>query len=308
MSHRFNYHQVRSGLLIMAWGFFKKVVVADRAASIANSVFNSPDSFSGPFYIAAVLLFAVQIYCDFSGYSDIAVGVARIMGIDLMTNFRMPYFSKSIGEFWSRWHISLSTWFRDYLYIPLGGNRCSIRRLYANILIVFVVSGLWHGANWTFVIWGALNGIYLLLEIISGANKRNPAGKPWLSNCWRMVWTFSLTNLAWIFFRANTVQDAFYILLHLPDGFGSLFANASNGAYLRSLIGQLGVERSELYILCGMIGLLWVTDGFLNTGKAGTWFYRQPVWIRWGAYYGLIAVILCFGAFNTSQQFIYFQF
>lgn len=164
--HNFEYKRAADGLKLMLWGFFKKVVVADRLSSIVNIVYNDPTSFTGTPLILATIFFAFQIYCDFSGYSDIAIGAAQIMGFRLMDNFKRPYFSRSISEFWKRWHISLSTWFKDYLYIPLGGNRVAIPRWYANLFIVFLVSGLWHGANWTFVIWGALHGIYLILEMV----------------------------------------------------------------------------------------------------------------------------------------------
>ena len=160
---RVEFASVRYGLELAMWGFFKKVVIADRVAALVNMVYRSPRTFSGPILTLATIFFSIQIYCDFSGYSDIAIGCARIMGFDLMTNFRQPYFSQSIEEFWHRWHISLSTWFRDYLYIPLGGNRVSTPRWCANLLVVFTVSGLWHGANWTFVAWGAVHGIFYLV-------------------------------------------------------------------------------------------------------------------------------------------------
>ena len=162
--HSFDYENARTGLMMMLWGLFKKVVIADRLSVYVNAVYDHPHQFTGLPVILATIFFAFQIYCDFSGYSDIAIGAARVMGFRLMTNFSYPYSSQSIGEFWKRWHISLSTWFKDYVYISLGGNRVSIRRLYFNLLITFLISGLWHGANWTFVIWGGLNGLYLIVE------------------------------------------------------------------------------------------------------------------------------------------------
>lgn len=161
----FDYDRFVSGLRLMLWGFFKKIVIADRLAIYVNEVYNSPAEFQGLTLILATYFFAFQIYCDFSGYSDIAIGAARIMGYDLMINFRQPYFSQSIAEFWKRWHISLSTWFKDYLYIPLGGNRVAKNRWYFNLMAVFLISGLWHGANWTFVLWGFLHGFYLVFSI-----------------------------------------------------------------------------------------------------------------------------------------------
>jgi alginate O-acetyltransferase complex protein AlgI len=165
--HRFEYDRVTSGLRLVLWGFFKKVVVADRLALYVNAVYNDPSAHTGPTILLATYFFAFQIYCDFSGYSDIAIGTARVMGYDLMQNFRRPYFARSISEFWSRWHISLSTWFRDYLYIPLGGNRVPRWRWYVNLFAVFLISGLWHGANWTFVVWGALHGTYLIVGLVT---------------------------------------------------------------------------------------------------------------------------------------------
>ncbi|MGE0267465.1 MAG: MBOAT family protein [Candidatus Omnitrophota bacterium] len=162
----FDYERIKSGLLLMGWGLFKKIVIADRAAVLVNQIYNNPHDFKGLPLILATYLFAFQIYCDFSGYSDIAIGSARVMGIRLMKNFDLPYFSQSIAEFWRRWHISLSTWFRDYMYIPLGGNRLGKIRWYCNLLIIFLVSGLWHGARWTFIIWGALHGLYLVFSLV----------------------------------------------------------------------------------------------------------------------------------------------
>lgn len=306
--HRFDYEGMRAGLLIMTWGLFKKVVVADRVAPLVNLVYGDVESFSGVFYWIATGLFAVQIYCDFSGYSDMAIGVARLMGIDLMTNFRQPYFSKSIGEFWSRWHISLSTWFRDYLYIPLGGSRCKKWRWYTNIMIVFVVSGLWHGANWTYIVWGALNGLYLLAEAICGIQKQDRDRAPWIIRMAWMLLTFVLINLAWVFFRADSLADGFYILTHLFDGVGSSLSELGVGGLARSCVKKLGIGRVDRYIILVALLVLWLVDSFLNTKRSKDKFFRLPAWVRWVVYYGLILGILFFGAFNTSQQFIYFQF
>ena len=209
---------------LMLWGFFKKIVIADRLALFVNPVYENPTEYQGISLITATFFFAIQIFCDFSGYSDIAIGAARIMGFKLMNNFNRPYYAKSVSEFWQRWHISLSQWFSDYLYIPLGGKRVSHQRWYSNLMIVFLVSGLWHGANWTFVIWGALHGFYLIVGILtsgirhkiiklSGLNRM-----PGLHRFIRTGCTFSLICFAWIFFRAESVNDAFYIVSHLFNG------------------------------------------------------------------------------------------
>jgi D-alanyl-lipoteichoic acid acyltransferase DltB (MBOAT superfamily) len=195
----------------MLWGLFKKVVVADRLSIYVNAIYSDPSHYSHYLNVLiAFIFFSIQIYCDFSAYSDIAIGAARTMGIDLMINFNRPYFSKNIREFWSRWHISLSSWFRDYLYIPLGGNRVRIPRLYLNLAIVFLLSGLWHGANWTFVVWGGLHAIFIIINIAFG---RYFLKKPGLRN--RLIGcfiTFWVVTIAWVFFRAPTFSDAFVLL------------------------------------------------------------------------------------------------
>ncbi|MEM1270711.1 MAG: MBOAT family protein, partial [Bacteroidota bacterium] len=224
----FDYERVASGLRLMLWGFFKKVVIADHVATYVDVVYNSPADHTGLTVWIATYFFAFQIYCDFSGYSDIAIGTARVMGYELMDNFRRPYFSKSIAEFWRRWHISLSTWFRDYVYIPLGGNRVSKGRWYANLMIVFLVSGLWHGANWTFVVWGGLHGLYLVVGLVTQP-ARDQAWSRVVSNQqlqrmsflpsgatvrkWVAVFvTFHLVVLAGVFFRAANVGEAWLLL------------------------------------------------------------------------------------------------
>ncbi|MEO8764818.1 MAG: MBOAT family O-acyltransferase [Ginsengibacter sp.] len=209
--HKFDVGLLYSGLRLMLWGLFKKVVVADRLSIYVDAVYSDPHSYSNFLNVLiAFVFFSVQIYCDFSGYSDIAIGAARTMGIDLMINFNRPYFSKNIREFWSRWHISLSTWFRDYLYIPLGGNRVKIKRLYVNIAIVFLLSGLWHGANWTFVVWGGLHALFIIISIALGKYflKKRGAGNKFIG--WFV--TFWVVTIAWVFFRATGFSDAFILL------------------------------------------------------------------------------------------------
>ncbi|HEX9151874.1 MAG TPA: MBOAT family O-acyltransferase, partial [Flavobacterium sp.] len=236
-----NYEDLTAGFRLMLWGFFKKIVIADRLAVYVDSVYNNAERHSGITLLIATIFFAFQIYCDFSGYSDIALGTARVMGYRLMLNFRRPYLSRSIKEFWSRWHISLSTWFRDYLYIPLGGNRVSKPRWYLNIFIVFMISGLWHGASWTYIIWGALHGFYQVFGLLADKLKEKIPSlslKPGpLQIIFQIGLTFILATFAWIFFRANSVQDAFTIVngIFTWKSGGLFIGSASNMLY--SLIG-----------------------------------------------------------------------
>ena len=219
----FDYARVTSGLRLMLWGLFKKVVIADRLAVAVDLVYNNPQDHSNSSLILATFYFAFQIFCDFSGYSDMAIGAARVMGFNLMNNFNGPYLAKSVQEFWSRWHISLSTWFKDYLYIPLGGNRVGIPRWYLNTFIVFLVSGLWHGASWNFVIWGALHGFYIVFANLT-AKPRAAINKALLIDKLPILKTFTtfvLVAFAWIFFRANTLNDAYTLISNL-ESFGKM--------------------------------------------------------------------------------------
>jgi alginate O-acetyltransferase complex protein AlgI len=300
---RFDYQNLFTGLKMILWGLFKKVVIADRFAFMVDEVYKNPTAYNGFTLVTATILFALQIYCDFSGYSDIALGTARVMGFKLMTNFRQPYFSKSISEFWSRWHISLSTWFKDYVYIPLGGNRVSTPRWYFNLLFVFTISGLWHGANWTFIVWGALNGIFLIVENI--CRRSLPAGG--FPRFLGIGFTFTLVCICWIFFRASSVQDAWYIVTHLGSA-------AANGRYfslqtpdLHGLPGTyLGLPLWKFSLSITLIPLLLIADHLIATGRAQK-FSRQPTYITWPAYILLVLLILFCGTFDT-RQFIYFQF
>ncbi|PIV92368.1 MAG: membrane-bound O-acyltransferase family protein, partial [Flavobacteriaceae bacterium CG17_big_fil_post_rev_8_21_14_2_50_33_15] len=216
----YNYANISKGVKLMIWGFFLKLVVADRAAIYVNAVYNHVEQHDGLSFIAATILFSFQIYGDFAGYSLIAIGVAKLFGLDLMTNFCRPYFASSISEFWTRWHISLSTWFKDYVYIPLGGNRVVKWRWLFNLFITFLISGLWHGANWTFVFWGALNGCYLILEAIVFKRRRD--------GIFNIVFTFILINFAWIFFRANSITEALYIIKKIGTSPGQLYIGSGD--------------------------------------------------------------------------------
>jgi len=296
--HSFDYDRIVSGMRQMLWGLFKKIVIADRLAIYVNTVYNNTEHHNGNTMIVATIFFAFQIYCDFSGYSDIAIGAARVMGFKLMTNFNRPYFSMNIAEFWKRWHISLSTWFKDYLYISLGGNRVSIPRWYFNLLFVFLVSGLWHGANWTFLIWGGLNGLYLVFALITqkfrnGLDKavglRPGSG---INRFLEISTTFILASFAWIFFRANNVHDAFYIVEKIFTSRGPIYFQEP------SMI---------IYTLFGILFLLaveWRQEFYPH----GVSLLNNPHWaVRNLACAMLIILILLIGVFDGGQ-FIYFQF
>lgn len=302
----FSYDRTVSGLRLIIWGFFKKVAIADALALYVNRVYEAPSEFGGNILIIATLFFAVQIYCDFSGYSDIAIGVARILGYDLMENFRQPYFSRSIREFWQRWHISLSTWFRDYVYIPLGGNRVSLPRNLMNLMIVFVVSGLWHGANWTFVLWGSIHGSIIVVETV--LQKYNvsifPKNTPsLLRNFLNIIMTFSIVTLAWIFFRANTINDALYIVTHL--------FSSTTPDVISPLYGQIATNtRGQFQTYLVYIAILVAVDARLYFTPLDMFLMRLPTILRHFAYYGLIVIIIV-SVLLSSQQgnaFIYFQF
>ena len=315
-THRFDYARVVRGLQLASWGMFKKVVVADRLAVVADNVYNNLGGHSPAHVAIATVFFAFQIYCDFSGYTDIARGSAEVLGVRLVRNFDRPYFASSIGEFWRRWHISLSSWFRDYVYVPLGGNRASAPRWYANLLITFLVSGLWHGAKWTFVVWGALNGVYLLLEIWLAAPLRRLATRlgldsaVWLRRGIGIAATFSLTCFAWIFFRANNIDDALHAATQIPAGLIAITACLArfDGTALYTLLRGLGLQPADLALAMGSIGVLLLVDAFGSRIDLRAWIAARPIAVRWAAYYAAASSILFFGAFNSAQQFIYFQF
>jgi alginate O-acetyltransferase complex protein AlgI len=300
--HAYNHEKMISGLRLMLWGLFKKVVIADRLGIMTNEVYNHPSQYAGFTYIVATIFFGIQIYCDFSGYSDIAIGSARTMGINLMTNFKRPYFAFSIVEFWRRWHISLSSWFRDYLYVPLGGNRLGAWRRNLNLFFVFLVSGFWHGANWNFVIWGALHGLY---TIIANNTKRYI---PFLSrvNVVNIAMTFALVNFAWIFFRAATFDTAVHIVTNL---FSSLHSNyfALANVDLNGNEVYLGQSYWKFYLSVLLIPFLFLCDWMIQEGYVQWFLTTERTVLRWSVYYVLILAILIFGVFDTDS-FIYFQF
>ena len=296
----FDYSKAVDGMRQILWGLFKKMVIADNAAEIANQIFNNSADYSGSTLLLGALFFTFQIYGDFSGYSDIAIGTARLFGFDLMRNFNFPYFSRDIAEFWRRWHISLSTWFRDYLYIPLGGSRGSRLMIIRNTFIIFIVSGFWHGANWTFIVWGALHAIYFLPLLLTNRNRTYlgvvAEGKilPSVRELLLMMSTFGLTVLAWIFFRAENIGHAMSFISEIFSS--SLFTipifEGKRHALETFLLIVLFIlvewnGREEQYAISNL-GLSW----------------KRPV--RYAMYYAIFIALFWFG--GKEQQFIYFQF
>jgi alginate O-acetyltransferase complex protein AlgI len=296
-------------LRLILWGIFKKLVIADRLAIYVNAVYNAPDQHNGVILLIATLFYAFQLYADFSGYTDVAVGVARLLGIDLLENFRQPYFAMSIRDFWNRWHISLSTWIRDYMFMPLSRN--SLRRtkgkypraIQATVnFIVMVLVGLWHGPSWTFVVWGALHGLYLSVESLLGLRVRNPRA-PLGTKILRTLLTFLLVTFAWVFFRANSLSDAGYIITHFTNwggGFENVFLPFDSAVLL---------PATEFWLSMVLIALLLFADAVdFRRGMLAAW--SQQHWIvRWGAYYALGAAILFAFVYGASTQpFIYAQF
>ena len=296
----FDYNQAADGMRQILWGFFKKIVIADNCAIFADQIFNNYTDYSGSTLVLGAIFFAFQIYGDFSGYSDIAIGTARLFGFNLMQNFAFPYFSRDIAEFWRRWHISLSTWFRDYLYIPLGGSRGANYFKIRNVFIIFLVSGFWHGDNWTFIIWGGLNALYFLPIMLLNKNKINTdvvaLGKylPSTREVLSMTLTFSLTTIAWIFFRAEDLNHAISYISNIIDPSTFTFPEF------------ITPKIEMLYTLLCVIILLIVE--WMNRDKEhGLDIANYNRYNRWVLYFIITILIITFGAFNHTS-FIYFQF
>jgi D-alanyl-lipoteichoic acid acyltransferase DltB (MBOAT superfamily) len=299
--HDFDYARVTAGLKRMAWGFFKKLVIADRLALYVNDVYASPQDFNGLQLTLATVFFAYQIYCDFSGYSDIAIGSARVLGFKLMENFNKPYHAQTISEFWRCWHISLSTWFRDYLYIPMGGSRFGERRHFASLVVTFGVSGLWHGANWTYVFWGLLNAIYLIVGSLGKDARDRTFGLigmgegTWPRRLTMVASTFLLTCLGWVLFRAKTVADAWYIWTHFATGWD---------------FGHISTEQffmRQMPVAVAGIALLEAVELLQNRVSFPAIVARLPLVPRWALYASAVIATIMFGVFRQTQ-FIYFQF
>ena len=303
----FEYHKAVDGMRQILWGLFKKVVIADNCAEFANQIFNNSADMNGSTLVLGAIFFTFQIYGDFSGYSDIAIGTSRLFGFDLKQNFATPYFSRDIAEFWRRWHISLSTWFRDYLYIPLGGSRGGTWMKVRNTFAIFLVSGFWHGANWTFIIWGALNAIYFLPLLLTNNNRNNlgvvAEGKlfPSLRELFAMLTTFSLTVFAWIFFRAENLSHAFS---YIRGVFSMSFFESFQ--IIRSLNDLFDLVTTITLVITLLI-LEWLTRNYKHPME---YFYKNKInnIFRYFVYFLIILTIILFGNFIDNQQFVYFQF
>jgi D-alanyl-lipoteichoic acid acyltransferase DltB (MBOAT superfamily) len=307
---KFDYDNLRKGLLLVLWGLFCKMVIADRAAIVVDTVYDNADMYTGFYIVFATVLFAIQIYCDFYGYSTIARGAALSMGIRLTDNFEAPYFSKSVKEFWRRWHISLSGWFRDYLYIPLGGNRKGYVRKQGNLLFVFAVSGLWHGASLSYLFWGLLNGLF---QVISDTTRRikqkfhitYAIGNSFSGRMLKTAGTFGLVTFAWLFFRAGSLSEASHLVKNMCSAFNwTVFFDGS-------LYG-LGVAKDDMQVLVLAVAVLAVVDSFKYRGtNVADAVMEQPAWFRICCFAGLTVILLlfgCYGEMYDAQQFIYFQF
>lgn len=288
--------QVKKGLRQILWGFFKKLVIADNCAIFVDAVFADSGAYNGSTLALALVMFGFQIYCDFSGYTDIALGLARLLGFELMKNFNFPYFARDIGEFWRRWHISLSTWFRDYLYIPLGGSRGGKLMQSRNVLIIFLVSGLWHGANWTYVLWGFVHALCFLALVLTNRNRNHldtVAEGRWFPNTKEFLligWTFSVNTFSWVFFRADSLS--------------------SSVSYMKSMFSWSLFEipfRNYSWLLICAIVIMFVFEWIHRTNEHGLdWHLKFPKVFRWATYYSLLGLIFFYG--GSSKEFIYFQF
>jgi len=323
--YTFSYDNMKAGLLMFALGMFKKVVIADRLALFVNPVYGDVHSYHGISLIMATYYYAFQIYYDFSGYTDMALGIARMFNIELTNNFNYPYLANSVADFWRRWHISLSTWFRYYLFSPLSrsflskwGATCKNIAQYLATLITMALVGLWHGASWVFFIWGLLHGIYLTFSIFSQPLLKKIYKKLGLEETrifakWKRVTTFHLVCFAWIFFRSNSISDALYVVTHLlngiPDFFKGIFIHISSISQLKNLASPIliGQDIKAFLLLLVSMGFVEILQIIQQHGNANHRFSQLPTWCRWGIYYVIVIFILCFGIFGSSK-FIYFQF
>lgn len=308
--HSFDFEKIKHSLLLMLWGFFMKIVIADRIAIYVDAVYGDYYKYGGWYIILASVLFAFQIYCDFAGYSTIAVGVAGALGFKLMNNFDSPYCALNIKDFWGRWHISLTGWFKDYLYIPLGGNKKGTFRKYINIMIVFLTSGLWHGAMWNYVIWGFLNGLFQVLSDLFKSLKRkipffnSNRSVPVTTRILQAIITFFMVDFTWIFFRASGTKEAFMVLKAIFP------LNNLNIFFDRSIFGPLDEKNFKL-MLISVIVLLFVDILHKSNIHIRQWVYKQSIWFRFLFYILLIESILVFGIWGVgydATSFIYFKF
>lgn len=313
--HPFDWDRVKSGLLLMGWGYFQKLVIADRIAVLVTEVYGHYSEYSGLQIWLATVLFAFQIYCDFGGYSDIAVGAARVLGFSLTKNFRSPYYSLSVSEFWRNWHISLTTWFRDYIYIPLGGNRRGKWKKYRNLLITFLLSGIWHGAGWNYALWGLLNGFYQVAGDLTGPFRRKWQEKLHIRrDCfsYRLLQrgiTFCFIDFAWLFFRADSLTAALRMLARSVTAPGLFMSFDPNNIFC---INTMVLSEKEFLVLLLSLVLLMLVDHWKRKKvDIRGMLDRQNIWFRWLVYYGLIFSIVLFGVYGPeydASTFIYFQF
>ena len=311
--HRFDYDNATDGMRLFAWGVFKKLVIADRIAVYVDYVYGNIPGSHGLALLLATVLYSFQIYCDFSGYSDMAIGVARYFGFDAGKNFDHPYLSQSVGEFWRRWHISLSSWLRDYVYIPLGGSRVALPRIYLNLMITFLVSGVWHGAGWTFVAWGLIHGAY---QCVGRATKplqeklRIPAAV-------RVVITFCLVTFAWIFFRAGSMGEALGVIrgiAHIPQDIGAFFSLRTTLGLKEAVRTLFALDDENFGGFPGMAQTLFLLAGFIACGlsmrsQGGiAWLRQKPLLLRWTAYVIFVWILIFFAETGMSSNFIYNNF
>lgn len=308
--HLFDYERVKSGLLLMLWGYFQKIMIADRAAAIVNQIYDHYMDYEGFYLIAATLLFALQIYCDFAAYSNIAIGAAEVLGFKFMTNFQRPYFATSIKEFWRRWHISLSSWFKDYVYIPLGGNRNGRLRKYINIMIVFLLSGIWHGAGFHFIVWGGLHGLYQILgECLNPVREKlNCLFKvdiqSWSHKFFKAIGTFLLVDFAWIFFRAPSLREGLIIIHRMFSAFNPwiLFDNS---------LANAGLDEKDFRVLLISALVLLIISCLSRTKNLRAELSKQSMIFRWSVYFISVFTLVIFGYYGETfdiNQFIYFKF
>jgi alginate O-acetyltransferase complex protein AlgI len=292
----FSSARVVAGLQLILWGLFKKAVIADRLAAFVDTAYRQPAFASPADLVIATYFFAFQLYCDFSGYSDIAIGAARVLGFDLMENFRRPYLSASVAEFWSRrWHLSLATWFRDYVYVPLGGSRTSRLRHALNLMMVFLLSGAWHGANWTFVIWGGLNGLYVVAS--TALRRQRAADRPRAAiRAVRAIVTFHAVLLTWVFFRAASLSDA-----------ATIFERTARAVPLLSRLLWVRLQDPAILLALGTIAVLVIVEIADEVRPVWDRLRERPMALRWAVYYALLAALVVLGTWNL-RQFVYMQF
>lgn len=299
-NHIFDYGKITYGLKLVAWGLFKKIVIADTLAYCVDTVYNSYSSYEGFVLILTSFFYTIQIYCDFSGYSDMAIGLAKMLDIDLCQNFRSPYLSASIKEFWRRWHISLSMWMRDYVYIPLGGNRKGKIRSYINLLVTFLFSGLWHGAGWTFLLWGGVHGLAQIIEDM-GRPLHICKKNKWV-NALRIVGVFAFCNFAWIFFRSETLEQALYFFRCMVVGIEHPIAFIVNG------FQNLPCVRIILWKIAFLVLILFVFDVVNKDIDIILWISKKNKIVRWAIYCTFAFLIIVFLPVEPGRNFVYFQF